>query len=113
MDLDDLEGPSEASCEEELLCDQQDEAMSEASTAASADDSLARSASAWLAHRLSQCLGDDSIAEALSACAEVVLACDAEPMEDRIVGVVELLREQGVEELVLQEFVAKLSIQYD
>jgi len=43
----------------------------------------------------------------------VLLACDIDSIEDRIIGAVELLHEQGVQELVLQEFVAQLSVQYD
>lgn len=113
MDLDDLEVPSESSSEDDMPCKMQDETMSVASTADTANDSWAQSASAWLAQRLSQSFGDAPSADALSACVEVLLACDAEPIEDRIIGAVELLREQGVQDLILQEFVAELSIQYD
>lgn len=84
-----------------------------ASTADTADGSWARAASIWLAHRLTQSLVDACSAEALSACAEVVLACEIEPIEDRIVEAVELLRDQGVQESILEDFVAKMSIWYD
>jgi hypothetical protein len=112
MDVDDLEPSLAPPSEDDMLCEQ-DGAESEASTADTATDSWAQGASACLAGRLSQSLGDASSAEALAVGVEVLLACDIESIEDRIISAVELLREQGVQELVLQEFVAKLSVQYD
>jgi len=116
LDIDDLEcelsSEDDVSEPSERPCGGSDDAASEASTA-DTEDSWAQAASASLALRLSRSLGDVSSAEALAAGVEVLLACDIEPVEERIIAAVELLREQGIEEAILQEFATDISVDYD
>lgn len=116
QDVDDFECESssedDAPESSERPCGGSEDAASEVSTV-DTEDSWAQTASTWLASRLSCSLGDVSSAEALAAGVEVLLACDIEAVEDRIIAAVELLREQGIEETLLQEFAIELSISYD
>lgn len=103
LDLDDPE-PYESGAESVWCLEDEADAVSDASTADIVGDSLAQSAAVWLAARLTRSL-DVSTAEALAAGVEVLLAFEDELIEDRVIQAVELLREQGVEEFVLDEFI--------
>lgn len=65
--------------------------------------------SSWLLQRMTLSLGDPAAAEALAIGAEVLLAFDEDSVMDRVAQVVEMLREQDVEEAVLDEFVNEVS----
>jgi len=69
--------------------------------------------STWLKNRLSVVLNDVASAESLAACVEVLLLYNDEPIVERIVQSVDLLREQDVPEEVLTDFSVEASFVYD